>query len=76
MDEGPLTVVVFTKEITFIDDKRTGQLARLHRKSMSKSLKKLAEDMGISFGHLSKLERGVRGWSLELIAKFNKAIRR
>lgn len=73
LNEGPLTAA--TMQITVIDSKKVGQLARIYRKDAGMSLKRLAESMSISFAHLSKLERGARGWSLELISKFNKGLR-
>lgn len=74
-NEGPLTAVVVTLSVVSIDSKKVGQLARTYRKDAGMSLKRLAESMGISFAHLSKLERGARAWSLELISKFNKGLR-
>lgn len=51
-----------------------GQKLRKQRTTANLEAKAVAADMGISAGYLSDLERGKRPWTLDLKAKFEKAI--
>ena len=46
-----------------IDSVLTGQMVRLHRRYCRVSLAKLSRKMGISAGHLSRLETGRADWT-------------
>lgn len=63
-----------TKQITVIDNLLTGDKVRCHRMSKDFSLREIAILMGISASFLSDLELGHRGWTENLVDKFNDAM--
>lgn len=57
-----------------MDQRAMGADLRKKREAKKRSLRSVADDMGISYPYLSDLELGRRMWSTELISKFERAI--
>lgn len=51
-----------------------GDQAKQIRKRRKLTLETAASRIGISIAYLSKLERGEREWSKDLVSKFNRSI--
>lgn len=57
-----------------IDQKQLGKELRKARESAGMSLRDMATALKLSAPYLSDLERGNRGWSTELIARFKSKL--
>lgn len=64
-----------TESVQRINHYETGRKMRLFRESKERSLRSVAEEMGISAAFLSDLERGRRNWSDKLVSQFNLALK-
>jgi transcriptional regulator with XRE-family HTH domain len=69
-----MQLVKITKQVSVIDNKKTGEAARRERAFNNVSLRSVCKKMGISAAYLSDLENGKRGWRQELVDKFNRAL--
>lgn len=61
--------------VTATDNDACGAMARTERCQKGISLREVARRMDISAMFLSDLERGNRGWTKQLVKKFNRALK-
>jgi len=63
------------KTAEVIDHEATGAAARQSRKQSHKSLRDVANKMGVSHAFVADLERGRRNWSAENVERFSEALK-
>jgi transcriptional regulator with XRE-family HTH domain len=69
-----MSIAVITDWEPVFDDRATGAKARALRKSKGIKARTVSKMMGMCTSHFSEIESGRRGWNMEKVQRYERAL--